>query len=53
MKRFEGMLPDFMGLRADAENEDQAREIILRSLLKEITKDDLVVWSVGEIDDSL
>ena len=45
---FEGMLPDIMGLKVEAENEDQAKELLLEVVIGMLTVDDLILWEAKE-----
>ena len=44
LKEYEGMLPDFMGIKVLATNEKEAMEKVLEKVLEELTIADVIVW---------
>lgn len=43
-KRYVGMLPDYMNLKVTANNEEEAKEKLLRKLKEVLTADDIILW---------
>jgi len=43
---FEGMVPDIMGLEIEADNEEQAKELLLEKVIDMLTTDHLALWEI-------
>jgi hypothetical protein len=48
--KYEAMLPDRMGIRFEADSDEEAQKKALEILIKQLQPDDMIVWTLDSAE---